>query len=59
MLLFQTSSAFLAKENNLQELEFSPAALCSIPFSNALEKKYNFPQSPQWFLECDVLRSLF
>jgi hypothetical protein len=27
----------------------SPAALCSIPFSNAGEK-YNFPQSPQWFL---------
>jgi hypothetical protein len=36
--------------NNLQEPEFSPAALCSIPFSNAVGEKYNFPQSPQWFL---------
>jgi hypothetical protein len=26
------------------------AALCSIPFSNAVGEKYNFPQSPQWFL---------
>jgi hypothetical protein len=26
------------------------SALCSIPFSNAVGEKYNFPQSPQWFL---------
>jgi hypothetical protein len=41
---------YFCKENNLQEPEFSPAALCSIPFSNAVGEKYNFPQSPQWFL---------
>jgi hypothetical protein len=40
----------ISKANNLQEPEFSPAALCSIPFSNAVGEKYNFPQSPQWFL---------
>jgi hypothetical protein len=48
-LLLSDKFLFL-KENNLQEPEFSPAALCSIPFSNAVGEKYNFPQSPQWFL---------
>jgi hypothetical protein len=51
-LLFQTSSVFLRK-NNLQEPEFSPAALCSIPFSNAVGEKYIFLNHRNGFLECD------
>jgi hypothetical protein len=53
-LLLQTSSVFLRREQFTRTGVLS-AALCSIPFSNAVGEKYNFPQSPQWFLECDVL----
>jgi hypothetical protein len=49
MLLLQTSFA-IRRANNLQEPEFSPAALWSIPFSNAVGEKHNFPQLPQSFL---------
>jgi hypothetical protein len=49
----------LYEREQFTRTEFSPAALCSIPFSNAVGEKYNFPQSPQWFLECDVLRVCF
>jgi hypothetical protein len=51
--LLQTSSVFL-KENNLQDRS-SPAALCSIPFSNAVGEKYIFLNHRNGFCECDVL----
>jgi hypothetical protein len=43
----------ISAKNNLQEPEFSPAALCSIPFSNAVGEKYIFLNHRNGFLECD------